>query len=132
MSSDWLGAESVEVIPSEPCVSCSGGAYFQAAFDVNTIFKFPLTDFIGLGGSILVNSEDLPCHGTAVITFNSISQTYVTTLFDDTIPGRQEGASFVDCDIPSPTPTATALRLQQLQLRHSNTYSDCYAYSDTG
>ena len=103
----WPGAESVNVIPSEPCLACPGGVYFQAAFDVNTIYTFPLTDFIGLGGGILVNSEAPNFHGTALITFNSISQTYDTTLFDNTILGRQEGASFVDCDIPSPTPTAT-------------------------
>ena len=45
------------MIPSGPCANCSGGAYFQTVFDVNTIFKYPLTDFVGLGGSILVNSE---------------------------------------------------------------------------
>ena len=45
-----------------------------------------------------------------------MARNYVTTLFD-TLPGRHEGASFVDCDVePSPTPTAIQPQ-QQLQLR---------------
>ena len=59
---DWDGAESVQVIPSDPCANCSGGAFFQAVFNVNMIFKFPLIDFIGLGGNVLVNSEHEPRH----------------------------------------------------------------------
>jgi hypothetical protein len=101
---DWIGAESVHVIPSGPCANCSGGAYFEAVFDTNTIFKYPLTDFIGLGGNVLVNSESVPGHGTALVTFNGTN--YVTTLFDN-LPGLQEGASFVDCDVPTPTPSPT-------------------------
>ena len=46
---DWLGAESVNVIPDTPCAACVGGAYFQAVFDggahANTIIEFPLSDF---------------------------------------------------------------------------------------
>jgi hypothetical protein len=52
-SPDWLGAESVQVIPDEPCVNCSGGAYFQAVFDgapnPNTIIKYPLTGLRRVG-----------------------------------------------------------------------------------
>ena len=33
VSPDWAGAESVQVIPSNPCPNCSGGAFFQAVFD---------------------------------------------------------------------------------------------------
>ena len=79
------------MIPDEPCVNCSGGAYFQAVFDgsifANTIINFPLTDFTGLGGSVLVNSESIPGHGTALVTFNGTN--YVTTLFAG--PRRQTG-----------------------------------------
>ena len=107
---DWLGAESVNVIPDTPCAACVGGAYFQAVFDggahANTIIEFPLSDFFGHGGGVLVNSESIPGHGTALVEFDGTN--YVTTTFDTEV-GRQEGASFVDCDIPSPTPTATRL-----------------------
>ena len=94
---DWDGAESVQVIPSEACLNCSGGAFFQAVFDINTIFKYPQSDFAGLGGNILVNSE--ASHGTALVTFDGTN--YVTTFFDF-LPGLNEGASFVDCDVPGP------------------------------
>jgi hypothetical protein len=110
VSPDWLGAESINVIPNTPCANCSEGAYFQAIFDgglhPNTIIKFPLTDFIGLGGSILVNSESIPGHGTALVSFNPVTNAYETTVFDNEV-GRQEGASFVDCDVPTPTPSPT-------------------------
>ena len=92
VSPDWLGAESVQVIPDTPCANCSGGAYFQAVFDgglhPNSIIEYPLTDFTGLGGSILVNSESIPGHGTALVTFNGTN--YVTTVFDN-IEHRQTG-----------------------------------------
>jgi hypothetical protein len=99
---DWDGAESVQVIPSNPCTNCSGGAFFQAVYTSNAIYKYPPTDFTGLGGNILVNSENQ--HGTALVTFNGSN--YVTTLFDS-LAGNHEGASFVDCDVPTPTPTPT-------------------------
>jgi hypothetical protein len=99
---DWDGAESVQVIPSNPCPNCSGGAFFQAVYTSNLIYKYPPADFTGLGGNVLVNSENQ--HGTALVTFDGTN--YVTTLFDN-LPGNQEGASFVDCDVPTPTPSPT-------------------------
>jgi hypothetical protein len=99
---DWDGAESVQVIPSNPCANCSGGSYFQAVYDQQAIFKYMPIDFIGHPGSVLVNSENH--HGTALVTFNPVTNAYVTTLFD-IFPGQQEGASFVDCDVPTPTPS---------------------------
>ena len=65
------GAEGVLVIPSAPCTFCSGGgAYFQAIenFQTGNIYQYPLTDFTGLGGNILVTSEFGA--GTALITYD--------------------------------------------------------------
>jgi hypothetical protein len=100
----WPGAESVQVIPNQICAACEGRAYFQAVYDLNEVDTFPLTDFAGLAGSILVNSETH--NGTTNIRFDDATQSYVQTLFD-IFPGQQEGASFVDCDVPPPTCTGT-------------------------
>ena len=54
------GAEGVLVIPSAPCTFCDGGgAQFQAIqnFQSGNVYQYPLTDFTGLGGNILVTSE---------------------------------------------------------------------------
>src|SRR4029077_9793479 len=53
-----FSAEGVHVIPSTPCAYCSGGAFFQAIEDSNSIYQYPPTDFTGLGGNILVTSEE--------------------------------------------------------------------------
>jgi hypothetical protein len=97
-----FGAEGVVVIPSAPCTFCSGGAFFQAIQNVNAIYQYPLADFTGLGGSILVTSE--LGAGTDLITFDGTN--YVQSFFDN-ISGLFEGSSFVDCDVPTPTPTPT-------------------------
>ena len=110
------GAEGVLVIPSAPCTFCDGGgAQFQAIqnFQSGNVYQYPLTDFAGLGGNILVTSEF--GGGTALVTWDGAN--YNTVFFDDIPGGEFEGASFADCDIPpasptptpeqSPTPTAT-------------------------
>ena len=142
------GAEGVLVIPSAPCTFCDGGgAQFQAIqnFQSGNVYQYPLTDFAGLGGNILVTSEF--GGGTALVTWDGAN--YNTVFFDDIPGGEFEGASFADCDIPpaSPTPTPTATPtaarrsqrlLQHLQLQprlpttaESHPYSDRqhYAYS---
>src|SRR5438105_1490322 len=103
------GAEGVLVIPSVPCTFCSaGGAYFQAIenFQAGNIYQYPLTDFTGLGGNILVTSEFGA--GTVLITYDGTN--YNSSFFDNIFGGEFEGGSFADCDVPvpSPTPTPTA------------------------
>ena len=57
-----LAAEGVYVIPSAPCAicDCSGGAFFQAEQHVKLVWQYPLSDFTGLGGNVILTSE----HGT--------------------------------------------------------------------
>ena len=56
------GAESVQVVPTDPCTFCSGGAHFQAitqnpfAPGPGLHQYFP-ADFVTLGGDVLVTSE---------------------------------------------------------------------------
>ena len=80
--------------------------------DQNAIIMYPPTDFAGLGGNVIVTSEADPpdtAMGTVLVRFNAATQTYDTSLFDGTFNGFiNEGASFVDCDVPTPTPTPTA------------------------
>ncbi len=87
------GAEGVVVIPSNPCSFCSGGSsFFQAIENLDAIYQYPLTDFAGLAGSILVSSEF--GQGTAVISFDG--NNYNSSTFDN-IPGATiEGSSFAD------------------------------------
>jgi hypothetical protein len=105
---EWHGAEAVLVIPDNPCTFCSDGALFQA-ITLNEqgpvgIYQYFPADFSGLGGNVLVPSEEGV--GTALVTFNGTN--YVTSFFDNIPGGTFEGASFADCDVPTPTPTAAA------------------------
>src|ERR1051325_256782 len=104
---EWHGAEGVHVIPPNPCTFCSGGEFFQAITlneqgPYGIYQEFP-ADFTGLGGNVLVPSES--SDGTALVQFNGSN--YVTSFFDNIPGGTFEGASFVDCDVPTPTPTFT-------------------------
>jgi hypothetical protein len=103
---DWAGAEGVVVIPSAPCTYCSGGAFFQAIENFDAIYQYPPTDFTGLGGGILVTSE--AGAGAVAITWDHTNQLYNMAFFDNIPGGVYQGASFVDCDVPTPTPTPTA------------------------
>jgi hypothetical protein len=106
------GAENVNVIPSNPCTfGCMGGTFFQAIEDQGFILDYAPIDFAGLGGNVIVTSEAVPpdtAMGTVLVTFNAVTQTYDTTLFDGTFNfSIGEGATFVDCDAVTPTPTPT-------------------------
>jgi hypothetical protein len=103
---DWFGAEGVVVIPpaAAQCANCSGGSLFQAAENSNTLYKYPVTDFTSLGGSILVTSEFGA--GTALMTFDGTN--YNAGFFDYIQDALMEGSAWADCDVPPPTPTPTA------------------------
>ena len=108
------GAENVNVIPSIPCTfGCTNGTFFQMIYYLDYIIYYPPTDFQGLGGNVIVTSEAEPpetAMGTVLVRFNAETQTYDTTLFDGTFSSTiNEGAYFVDCDVPSViTPCALA------------------------
>src|SRR5881296_459638 len=103
-----VSAEGVFVIPSPPCTFCSGGAFFQSEQQITqAIYQYPLSDFTGLGGNVLVTSEQGGSGAdTSLVTFNGTN--YVQSSFGPRVPGVNEAASFVDCDVPTPTPTPTA------------------------
>jgi hypothetical protein len=103
-----VSAEGVFVIPSPPCAFCSGGAFFQSEQQLTqAIYQYPLSDFTGLGGNVLVISEQGGSGAdTSLVTFNGTN--YVQSSFGPRVPGLNEGASFADCDVPTPTPTPTA------------------------
>ena len=109
------------------------------------VWAYPLSDFIGLGGNVLVTSE-AGIHGadTSLVTFDGTN--YVQTSFGPRVPGVNEGSSFVDCDVPTPTPTptptatftptatATATATSTATAtatRNSNSYGNSNTYSDS-
>jgi hypothetical protein len=94
----FFGAEGVHVITSHPCAFGNSGATFISALQQqSSIVKLSSSDFTGLGGSILVTSEEGA--GIALITYDSGTQQYTKTTFDSTsLP--YEGSAFVDCDVP--------------------------------
>jgi hypothetical protein len=100
-----VSAEGVFVIPAVPCTFCSGGAFFQAEQQLTqAIYQYPVTDFTGLGGNVLVTSEQgIAGADTSLVTFNGTN--YVQSSFGPRVVGVNEGSSFVDCDVPTPTPT---------------------------
>jgi hypothetical protein len=106
----WFAAEGMQVIPSVLCTYCSApnaNALFQA-IEANCcgptgIYQYPPTDFTGLGGNLLVTSEE--GEGTALIT--PVGGGYNISFFDNIPGGIFEGNAFADCDVPTPTPTPT-------------------------
>ena len=62
------------------------GTFFQAIFDwINAIYQFPLTDFAGFGGDILVTSESNGRHRSRKLRWSVAAANYVTTFFDNTL-----------------------------------------------
>jgi hypothetical protein len=106
-----VSAEGVFVIPQNPCTFCDSSpgpsAFFQAEQQITqAIYRYPLSDFTGLGGNVLVTSEQgVAGADTSLVTFNGTN--YVQSSFGPRIAGLNEGSSFVDCDVPTPTPSAT-------------------------
>ena len=101
-----IDAEGVYVIPNPPCTYC-GNAFYLAEQQLNQlVWSYPLSDFTGLGGNVIVTSEQGGTGAdTSLVTFNGVG--YVQTSFGPRIPGTNEGASFVDCAVPTATPTTT-------------------------
>jgi hypothetical protein len=91
--SDLPGAENVTVIPAAPAeLGSSGGAYFAADFPVR-IVRYPASDFVGLGGNVLVGQES-PGGGVQMISFTGGA--YVVSTFQaSAYQGTGEGAAFV-------------------------------------
>src|SRR5439155_10820236 len=110
-----VSTEGVFVIPSPPCAFCDSppgpSAFFQTEQQLNqVVWRYPLTDFTlpppGLGGNVLLTSEaGVAGADTSLVTVSGGA--YVQTSFGPRPPGANEGASFVDCDVPTATPTPT-------------------------
>src|SRR5205823_1901045 len=104
---EWHGAEQLIYIPNDICTFCNNGTLFQAITlneqgQVGLYQYFPIS-FAGLSGDVLIPSES--GQGTALVQFDGTN--YVTSFFDNIPGGTFEGASFVDCNVPTPTPTFT-------------------------
>lgn len=96
-------AEDVRFIPPNPCnFGSSGGSYFQTRYSdtpgASSIWKFPQTDLVGLGGSALVGGEY--SGALTLLTSNGVSITSST--FATGLPDIQEGSTIVDCTVPGP------------------------------
>src|SRR5439155_3433766 len=112
-----VSAESVSVIPNPPCTftpaGCQqgqgDGAFFLAEQQLNQlVWKYPLSDFTvpPLGGNVILTSESgADFADTSLVTFDGTN--YVQSSFGPRVGGTNEGASFVDCDVPTATPTST-------------------------
>lgn len=97
-------AESVHLIPNTVCsYGASGGAFFSAMYPTH-IEKFAASDFVGLGGQVLVTSE---AGGTYLL--KSVGGTLQQSQFEGN-NGQHEGSAFVDCAVPpticTPDPSA--------------------------
>jgi hypothetical protein len=93
----WPTAEAIRFIPLQTCgFGATGASFFDAMYSLNQIFKFPQTDFAGLGGSALVTSESA---GTIGLLTSSSGSVVVSTF--QTGLQQQEGSAFVDCAVPS-------------------------------
>src|SRR5207249_4923707 len=112
-----VATESVSVIPNPPCTftpaGCQqgqgDGAFFLAEQQLNQlVWKYPLSDFTvpPLGGNVILTSESgADFADTSLVTFDGTN--YVQSSFGPRVGGTNEGASFVDCDVPTATPTST-------------------------
>src|SRR5439155_4813956 len=112
-----VSAESVSVIPNPPCTftpaGCQqgqgDGAFFLAEQQLNQlVWKYPLSDFTvpPLGGNVILTSESgADFADTSLVTFDGTN--YVQSSFGPRVGGTNEGASMVDCDVPTATPTST-------------------------
>ena len=63
------GAEQILVIPQFPCTYCADRTFFQATAVNDQINSYPLSDFTGLGGDILITTE-AGSPGTLRVHFN--------------------------------------------------------------
>jgi len=107
-----VSAEGVYVIPSPPCAFCDSPPAGPSAFflaeqqNLQFVWRYPLSDFTGLGGNVIVTSESgVQGADTSLVTVSGGN--YVQSSFGPRVPGANEGSSFVDCDVPTPSPTPT-------------------------
>src|SRR6266404_4102966 len=112
-----VATESVSVIPNPPCTftpaGCQqgqgDGAFFLAEQQQSQlVWKYPLSDFTvpPLGGNVILTSESgADFADTSLVTFDGTN--YVQSSFGPRVGGINEGASMVDCDVPTATPTST-------------------------
>src|SRR5882724_11248744 len=112
-----VNTEAVYVIPNPPCTftpaGCQqgqgNGAFFLAEQQMfQLVWKYPLLDFTvpPIGGNVILTSESgADFADTSLIKVSGGN--YVQSSFGPRVGGTNEGASMVDCDVPTATPTTT-------------------------
>ena len=112
-----VNTEAVYVIPNPPCTftpaGCQqgqgNGAFFLAEQQMlQLVWKYPLADFTvpPIGGNVILTSESGADNAdTSLIKVSGGN--YVQSSFGPRVGGTNEGASMVDCDVPTATPTTT-------------------------
>ena len=89
-------AEAVHTIPSPPCSFCDSfpSAFFQAEQQVfQLVWRYPLSDFAGLGGNVILVSEfGVDGGDTSLVTFDGTN--YVQSSFGPRPPGHKRGLLF--------------------------------------
>jgi hypothetical protein len=107
-----VSPEGVFVIPSPPCAFCDSPPAGPSAFflaeqqNLQFVWRYPLSDFTGLGGNVIITSESgVQGADTSLVTVSGGN--YVQSSFAPRVPGANEGSSFADCDVPTATPTST-------------------------
>jgi hypothetical protein len=100
-------AEGVYYVPNTVVFAGTPGSLYLAEQQMfQLIWQYPLTDFTGLVGNVILTSEQGADGGdTSLVTFNGVN--YVQSSFSPRVPGVNEGAAFVDPDVPTATPTPT-------------------------
>ena len=89
--------EDVRFIPLDPCnFGRSGGMFFDSIYPT-AVWKFPKSDFVGLGGSALITTE----YAGNIFLLTSTGGSITVTTFQTDLD-QQEGSTIVDCTVPPP------------------------------
>ena len=101
-----INPEGVYVIPNPPCSYCGNAFYLAEQQAFQLVWAYPLSDFTGLGGNVILTSESgILGADTSLVT--AVGNTYVQSSFGPRAPGTNEGSSMIDCAVPTATPTTT-------------------------
>ncbi|HYL34752.1 MAG TPA: hypothetical protein VEV17_02435 [Bryobacteraceae bacterium] len=91
--------ESNHVVPQSVCsFGTSGGAFFSTGEENNTIYKYPVSDFTGLGDDVLIPLEGFPSPNPQGIDIVDKTTGAITQF--DSLGVVHEGSTFVDCVVP--------------------------------
>jgi hypothetical protein len=102
-----ITAEAVYYVPTTVVFAGTPGSlYLAEQQQFQLVWEYPLSDFQGLVGNIILTSEaGADFADTSIVTTDGTN--YFQNSFAPRIPGVNEGAAFVDPDVPTATPTTT-------------------------